>query len=228
MRRFPLLDEAGEPIRKLAAAKDALDVLRSKRREDKLPKAGRRPLFAEFAAEYLSMASTRAKKPRTQTKEAQSITLWSAHLGGCRLDAIKTPLIASFRELRQREDGCTFGGKHYNAAHPRTVALDFVALRNVLRAAEDAGHLDTLPKFPKIATVTPPRRPLISPAQLDKLLAGCLATKEDGTPVTKNGEQLRDFLRFLAYCGAREQEGAARPLGARRFRRRARLDWCPG
>lgn len=207
VRRFPLLDADGQPIQSLTAAKDALDLLKAKRIEDKLPKAGRKPLFADFAAEYLGMASTRAKKSGTRENETQAIARWSAHLGGFRLDAIKTPIIKSYAELRQREDGCVLAGKHYKPAHPRTVSLELVALRNVLRAAEDAGHLDDLPKFPKVAKVEPPRRPLISPAQLDKLLAGCMATKADGTPVTKNGEQLRDFLRFLAYTGAREQEG---------------------
>lgn len=206
VRRFPLVDEAGEPIRKLDPAKTALALLKAKQIEDKLPKAGRRPTLADFAETYFGMASTRAKRPATFEKEKQALARWSAHLGGVRLDAIKTPALASYAELRQREAGCTLAGKHYKAAHPRTVSLDFVALRNVLRAAEDAGHLDALPKFPKIAKVEAPRRALISPVQLDKLLAGCLATKEDGTAVTKNGEQLRDFLRFLAFSGAREQE----------------------
>ena len=207
VRRFPLLDADEEPIRALTAAKEAFDLLKGKRIEEKLPKAGRKPLFAAFAKEYLGMASTRAKKSGTQENESQAIARWTAHLGGFRLDAIKTPIINRYAELRQREDGCVLARKHFKTAHPRTVSLDLVALRNVLRAAEDAGHLDDLPKFPKIAKVAPPRRPLISPVQLDKLLAGCMATDEDGTPVSKNGEQLRDFLRFLSFTGAREQEG---------------------
>ena len=207
VRRFPLLDDNDEPIRTLSKAKDALDALRSKRRGDKLPTAGRRPLFADFAKQYLEMASTRAKKPGTLENETQSIGRWSAHLGGFRLDAIKTPIIKSFNELRQREEGCTLAGKHYRRASGRTVMLDSIALRNVLRAAEDAGHLAELPRFPKVERIAPRRRPLISPPQLDTLLDACTAVKEDETPITKNGEQLRDFLRFLAFTGAREQEG---------------------
>src|SRR6478752_1625216 len=206
-RRFPLLDAEGQPIRALTEAKLGMDLLKAQRIEDKLPKAGRKPFFADFAAEYLGMASTRSKKPGTLENETQAINRWSAHLGGFRLDAIKTPIIKSFAELRQRADGCVLARKHYNCASARTVSLDFIVLRNVLRAAQDVGDLDDLPKFPKIAKVEPPRRPLISPAQLDKLLTGCIATDGDGTPVTKNGEQLRDFLRFLAFTGAREQEG---------------------
>ena len=206
VRRFPLLNNADEPIRTLTEAKDALDVLKAKRREEKLPAAGRRPLFADFAKEYLVMASTRAKKPGTLENETQALSRWTAHFGGFRLDAIKTPIIKGYVEKRQREDGCTLAGKHFNTASGRTVALDLVALRNALRAAEDAGHLSELPRFPKVGKVAPPRRPLISPPQLDTLLAACNANKEDGSPVTKNGAQLRDYLRFLAFTGAREQE----------------------
>ncbi len=96
-------------------------------------------------------------------------------------------------------------GKHYKTASGRTVALDLVALRNVLCAAEDARHLKELPRFPKVGKVAPLRRPLISPAQLDTWLAGCRGKKEVGSPVTKNGEQRRDYLRYLAFSGAREQ-----------------------
>ena len=56
VRRFPLLDEAGEPIRTLSEAKEARDALKAKRREEKLPAAGRRPLFSVFVKEYLAMA----------------------------------------------------------------------------------------------------------------------------------------------------------------------------
>ena len=209
VRRLPLLDAAGAPIRGLAEAKNARDLIKAAGLTNHLPKAGRRPLFADYAAEYLGLAATRAKKPRTLEKEVQALARWTAHLAGLRLDAVKTPVIAGFRELRQRAEGCTLAGKHYKAAHPRTIALDLVSLRNCLRAAEDAGHLDALPKFPKIPRVEPPRRSLITPDQFAALLAGCTATKADGAPVTKNGEQLRDFLRFAAYTGAREQEALA-------------------
>ncbi len=204
-RRFSLCDEEGEPCVTLTAAKEAFDRLKGDRRENKLPSAGRKPSFDLFAAEYLAMQSTRAKKARTQANEAQSIWRWKAHIAGVRVDEITTPMIKRFAEARLR--GCKFGGKAFDPAHPRTVALDCVVLRQVLKAAADAGHLRELPRFPKIEIPPPPRRSLITPAEFDRLLACCLAKKTDGKPVTLNGEQLRDFLRLLACTGAREQEG---------------------
>ncbi len=194
-RRFPLVDDDGAPIRGLTAAKDALDSLRANRRGKTLPPAGRKPAFDGFASEYLEMASTRRKRQQTHDKETDALARWRSHLAGVRLDLITTPMLKTFSEMRLR--GCRLGKKKYKPASPRTVQLDLIALRNVLKAGVDAGHLRELPRFPK---------QLLSPAEFDRLLVSCLAKKEDGEPVTKNGEQLRDFLRFLAFSGAREQE----------------------
>jgi integrase len=204
-RRLPLIGENKEPIRSLAAAKDALVSLRQHRKQNTLPQRGRRPTFAAFAAQYLQMASTRHKRKRTQEKEAAAIELWQAHLGGVRVDQISTPMIKDFVE--RRLNGCRLREKHYEPAAPRTVALDLIALRNVLNAAVDSDHIRELPRFPRIKVPPPPRRPLLTPERFEKLLSCCFATKQDGEPLTKNGQQLNDFLRLLAFTGAREQEG---------------------
>jgi integrase len=203
-RRLPLIDENKEPIRSLAGAKDALVSLRQHRKQNTLPQRGRRPTFAAFAVQYLQMASTRHKRTRTQEKEAAAIELWQAHLGGVRIDQINTPMIKDFVE--RRLNGCRLRGKRYEPAAPRTVALDLIALRNVLNAAIDSDHMRELPRFPRLKVPPPPRRALLTPEQFENLLSCCFATKRDGKPLTKNGQQLNDFLRLLAFTGAREQE----------------------
>jgi integrase len=162
-----------------------------------------KPSFNAFAEQYLQLAATRAKRPGTVENESQSISRWNAHLGTVRIDRITTPLLASYSEMRLK--GCTIANRSFAPASGRTVNLDFVALRNVLKAAVDAGHLRELPRFPKVKTELPPRRHLITPEEFDRLLLSCLA-KQDDEPITKNCEQSRDYLRFLAYTGAREQE----------------------
>lgn len=203
-RRLPVVDEHKEPIRSLSAAKDALVTLRENRKQNTLPKRGRRPTFAAFAAQYLQMASTRQKRKRTQEKEAAAIELWRAHLGGVRVDQISTPMIKDFVE--KRLNGCRLRGKHYEPAAARTVALDLIVLRNVLKAAIDSDHIRELPRFPRVKVPPPPRRPLLTPAEFETLLQSCFAIKDDGEPLTKNGQQLNDFLRLLAFSGSREQE----------------------
>jgi integrase len=203
-RRLPLVDENKEPIRSLASAKDALISQREQRKQNTLPQRGSRPTFTAFAAQYLQMASTRHKGKRTQEKETAAIELWQAHLGGVRVDQISTPMIKDFVE--KRLNGCRLREKRYEPAAPRTVDLDLIALRNVLNAAIDSDHIRELPRFPRLKVPPPPRRPLLTPEQFENLLSCCFATKEDGEPLTKNGQQLHDFLRLLAFTGAREQE----------------------
>jgi integrase len=203
-RRIPLIDENKEPIRSLEKAKDSLISLREQRKRNALPQRGHRPKFADFAAQYLQMASTRQKRKRTQEKEEAAIEIWKAHLGQVRLDQISTPMIKDFVE--KRLNGGRLRGKYYQPAAPRTVALDMIALRNVLKAAIDSDYIRELPRFPRVKVPPPPRRPLLTPEQFEKLLNCCFATKENGERLTKNGEQLHDFLRLLAFTGAREQE----------------------
>jgi integrase len=203
-RRFPLQDEQEQPIRSLSAAKEALVSLLESRNKNALPHRGQRPTFANFAVHYLQMASTRQKRERTQEKEAGALEMWSAHLGHIRVDRITTPMIKDFFE--KRLNGCQLRGKRYEPAAPRTVALDLIALRNVLNAAIESDHMRELPRFPRVKVPPPPRRPLITPEEFENLLMCCFAKKADGEPLTKNGQQLHDFLRLLAFTGAREQE----------------------
>ena len=180
----------------LKQAQGELERVRTERRAGILPSTGHRPKFGEFAGEYLVMNSTRSKKQRTQKNEAQALQRWKAHLGGVRIDKISTAMIKAYTEARLR--GCTLGGSEFAPAHARTVELDCIALRQVLKAAMDAGHLTVLPRFPKVEVPDPPRRALIAPEQFAALLNACLAIRKDAKPVTQNGEQLRDFLRLLA------------------------------
>lgn len=205
-RKFRLLTPEGEPCGNLAEAKAARDLLVGvKENPAALPVAGRKPGFSTWADQYLNLSSTLAKKPGTVQNETQSLVRWKSHLGSTLVDRITTPMIAAYVEKRMK--GGRIGGKEFAPAHPRTVRLDCIMLRAALKAACDAGFLRDLPRFPKVKVPPPPRRSLITPAEFSALLTACLANRKDGQPVTKNGEQLRDFLRFLAFCGCREQEG---------------------
>ncbi len=117
----------------LDEAKAELERKRTERRDGKLPRRGHRPKFDEFASEYLASPILAQKKEGTQQNERQAIARWTAHLGGVRVDKITPPLIHGFREKRLE------GG-----VSARTVNLDTVALRNVLKLAEERGHIEAL------------------------------------------------------------------------------------
>jgi hypothetical protein len=123
-RKFPLLTQDGVPVANLAEAKEAADVLRNDRREKALPTSGHKPKFADHLETYFAKPNVTAKIPGTLENERQALNRWKAHLGDVRIDRIEASHIAALRDKRLRA-----------GARPRTVNLDIIAIRNVLKAA---------------------------------------------------------------------------------------------
>jgi integrase len=197
-RRFPLRDGDNQPVRTLGLAKEALEIKRHERREDQLPTIGRKPSFADYFVTYFDKAKVQRKRPGTLANERQAIARWCDHLGHVRIDQIATPIIAAYIDKRLK--GGIFCGRKLEAVSERTANLDLFVLRNVLNAAMDDGHLRELPRIKMLDEAPPPKRNLVTPAEFDRLITAARNACE------KNGEQLADYLRFLAFSGAREKE----------------------
>ncbi len=204
VRRVPLVNSDGNAVDTVPQAIAELNRLRTQRSDDTLPKLGRTPTFAAYADEYLATikAGQGTKKPGTIAKEKTTIALWKKHLGGIRLDKIRPAHVAGFMKKRLAAE-----------MSKRTVKLDIIAFRNVLKQARDVDeHITELPVPPGInreLKSTPPTRELFTPEELEKLCAAAKAKKPDGSPVTKNGQQFCDYIRLMAYCGARRNETLA-------------------
>ena len=122
--------------------------------------------------------------PTLLRREAASFNLskWAEHLGHLRLDKIKPLHVSAF--MRNRLQG---------GVSKRTVKLDIIALRNVLKRARDIDqHIRSLP-IPlglnvQLKSATP-KRPLFTHEALEKLCAAAFNTKKDSDgaeiPVTK-------------------------------------------
>ena len=141
------------------------------------------------------------KRPGTLENERQAIERWRDYLGHVRIDQIATP--RHYRLPRQAAERRNFCGRKLQPVSERTANLDLMMLRNVLKAAMDDGHLRELPRMKMLLDeAPPPKRDLVTPAEFDCLIEaarnGC----------KKNGEELADYLRFLAFSGAREQEAS--------------------
>jgi integrase len=197
-RRFPLVDGDNEPVRSLPAAKEALEIKRHERRENKLPSAGRKPLFADYRELYFQKAKVQRKRPGTVENERQATARWRDFLGHVRIDRIAIPAISAYIDKRLK--GGVFCGRKLDAVSERTVNIDLVVLRNVLKMAIDDGHLRELPRFKMLDEAPPPKRQLITPAEFNNLI------KTARRACAKNGEQFADYLQFLAFTGAREKE----------------------
>ena len=188
-RKFPLLTPDGAPVASLSAAKEAADVLRNDRREKNLPTSGHKPKFADYIETYFAKPVTAGKKPDTLKLERWALNRWKEHLGDVRIDRIDAAAIASLRDKRLR-----------SGSHPRTVNLDLIALRNVLKQAVEDDYLREMPKAKTLKVPPAPKRALLSAKQFDALLAAVPQA------CAKNAVQFADYLRFLAFTGAREQE----------------------
>jgi integrase len=202
VRRVPLVDKDGVPAATAAQAIAELKRLQTKRADNDLGTVGRTPKFADYAARYLDFISggQGAKKPGTVGKERSILGPWTEHLGGLRVDQVKRVHVNRFVERRLKA-----------GLSPRTANLDIIALRNVLKRAVDEGLIQRLPTEglrPLKTTVR--KRPLFGPAELGKLCAAAFETQKNEAgevvPVTKNAQEFADYIKLLAYCGARRNE----------------------
>jgi integrase len=175
----------------VAQAQEQLKTLHVDRTRNDLPILKRTPKFADYSDQYFAYYDTvkDAKRPATIEKERGAIKLWKAHLGGLRLDKIRRLHINSFIQKRQ---AAKISG--------RTVNLDIIALRNVLKRAIDDQWLKALPtENLRPLKWTPRKRELVTQADIEKL---CEAAQE----VSKNGQEFSDYVKLLAFSGARRSE----------------------
>jgi integrase len=203
VQRIPLLDKEQQPPTTVAQAVALMEDLKAKRRASGLEVQHlRAPDFAEYVNHYLDAisAGAGAKKPRVVTGEKAILGQWSRHLGDMRLDQIRKAHVNTFTTKRLKE-----------GRSPRTINLNIIVLRNVLKRAIEDGHLKELP----IAGIKPLKttsktRQLVTAKDLDAICEAAFGTRTDeagrAAPVTKNAQQFADYLRFLQFTGAREKE----------------------
>ena len=180
-----------EGAQTIPQAQKALASLLVKREAHSLPILQRTPKLADYVATYFALLAKMpdAKRPATIAKERGALGLWVAHMGETRLDRITKAQINAFRAQRQSE-----------GISGRTVNLDVIALRNVLKMAVDDGWLKFLPtENLRPLKWTAKKRGLVTAAEIERL---CAAAKEN----SKNGQQLADYLWLMAYTGARRNE----------------------
>jgi len=186
-RKFPLRLEDGGAVLTLTAAQAALDDLRQSRKNDKLPAPGRKPSLADYIDRYFAKPTIQQKRPNTLEAEKVCLDAWKKELGSLRVDLVRTPHISAFL------DKLLAGGRK-----ARTGNIYLTSLRNVLRSAKRDGLVREIPDIERLTQEPPPKRRLVTLSEVESLLAA--AAKE------KNGDLLSDYLRFLAYTGAREME----------------------
>jgi integrase len=202
----PLLDKDQNPVQTVPQAIAELRRKQTQRSDDNLPALGRTPKFADYALDYLKeiAAGQGAKSPATVAKEKTILGRWTEHLGHLRLNQIKRMHVDSFVKARRKE---VDDPKVSN----RTINLDVIGLRCVLKDALNAGHIQRLPmEGMKPLDEVETKRPLFTGTMLEKLCEAAFANKKDSDgkeiSLTKNARQFVDYLKLMAYSGARRNE----------------------
>ena len=204
-RRVPLNDTDGRPVQTAAQAVAELKRLQTQRADNLLPILERTPKFGDYAARYMAFISSGqgTKKPGTIQKEKSLLARWTDYLGQLRIDQIKRVHVNRFIEARLKEE-----------VSPRTINLDVIALRVVLKRALEDGLIQRLPtEGMRPLKTTSRKRPLFTTEDLEKIGAAAAGKRKNKNgvvvPVTENAEQFTDYIKFLAYCGARRNEALA-------------------
>jgi integrase len=177
--------------RTVAEARTAMQDLHKDRRDQNLPVLKRSPRLADYWDNYLKFYDEvkDAKRPKTLKAERYARKRWLEHLGDLRLNEITRAHLNSFISKRQ-----------IAKMSPRTVNLDVIGLRNVLKRAVDDGLLKTLPmENLRPLKVDQKKRPLVTAKENEKLLAAAQS-------LPKSGQLLVDALRFMFACGSRISE----------------------
>jgi len=198
----PLVTKEGKPVQTVAQAVAELNRLQTQRSDNTLPTLARTPKFNEYSARYLDFIGSGqgTKKLGTVAKEKALLKRWNNYIGGLRLDQIKRVHVNRFIESRLKEN-----------VSPRTINLDVIVLRVVFKRALSDGLVQRLPMegLRPLKTSTK-KRSLFTAADLDKLCKAAFETKQNkqggDVPVTENAQEFVDYIRVLAYSGARRNE----------------------
>jgi integrase len=201
-RRVPLVDKEGNAVQTTAQAVAELKRLQTQRSDNALPTLARTPKFGDYAAHYLGFVGSGqgAKKPGTVEKEKTILNRWTEFLGGLRVDQIKPVHVNRFIEARLKEN-----------VSPRTINLDVIGLRVVLKRARSDGHVQRLPTegLRPLKTSTE-KRGLFTVGDLDVLCKAAFGTKKnkknEDVPLTENAQVFVDYIKVMAYSGARRNE----------------------
>jgi integrase len=205
-RRVPLKDQhTGEPVASAAEAVAALERLKVQRVDNDLPVLRQTPKFGEYVDQYLA-AIANQKRESTVKKEDYALKMWKTAFANLRMDQIRKAHVVG-QIAKRTADGTS----------PRTVNLDVICLRNVLKHAKDAGWLKRLPTEDlRPLKWVAKKRCLVTLDQIENICAagfrplylhGQLARPEESGSPLKNAQQFSDYLKLLAYSGVRMREG---------------------
>ena len=199
VRRVRLEDADGKPVQTVAEAIKRMNALKVKREEKGLALTPKRaPTFNNYADHYFEYFEQvkDAKRASTLYTERICVKHWREHLGHVRVNQIQRALVNSYIAKRQAA-----------GRSGRTVNLEVIAFRDVMKKAIDDGWITRLPtENLRPLKWTPRKRSLITVAEIDQLCEASVKVDVNGEQKFKNGREFTDYVRFLQFSGARRNE----------------------
>jgi integrase len=181
VRRILLPSAKTEP----QARKEAANI-RDKASKGEIFRRQGSPMLADYIPHYLANAH---KSQATMSYEKIYLNRWLDYLGNVRLSNITPAQVLSYRT------------KQLETVSARSVNNQVIALRNMLKMAAVEGKIQDLP-FDGIVQLKhrSKKKPLLSPEQVERIIANA----KEYCP--RSGQQFGDYVKLLAYSGAREKE----------------------
>lgn len=203
-RRVVLMDEEKRHVTTVPQAVIARAALLAGKSKGHLPGPLITPLFRDYALKYITfLQSTSAKSPLTIKKERCCLNNLIKALGDIRLNQITRAQLHDYAVIRAEQDEVS----------NRAINLDIIALRHLLNHAKSEGVLrNGLPTDDwKDLKYVAPKRTLIADDAIDRLCTEATATVKDDEgkswPKYDTGVFLADYIKLLAYSGARRMAG---------------------
>ena len=192
VRRTRLEDADSHPVATVAEAVKVMNKLKVKQEDRGLSLTPKRtPAFNEYAKQYLAHCEALQNKSKnTIHRERSCVNNLNSAIGELRLRQINKAVVMRYMAARKKQEMSS-----------RSVNLEIVTLRNVLRHAIAEGLLPNL----QIEGVEwlhqeAKKRRLVSYAEIERVCEAALAH----VPIT--GQMLSDFIRLMASAGGRRTE----------------------
>jgi integrase len=173
----------------VAAAREEIEGKRVDKRRVGLALRPKCPTLGKWIPEYLTRQRHADKRPATRDKEIRSLRRWEKILGAFPIDRIGLPEVDRMVQARSAQ-----------GISGRTINLDVIVLRNVLKDARTKWPHLNVPRPEPLKHKAPPDHEAPTRAEIQAILKACKPT------VTKNADLARNYFAFLAYSGARERE----------------------
>lgn len=200
-RRIPLKDEKGIAVVDLKGAQAAIEVLRVGLEAGTVV-TKKCPGFSKYADHYLEwVKQVQAKTNRTLATESSALKGWKAFLRDTPLNHISKSHINAYAADRKKNNA---------GLSNRTINVDVNALASVLKLAVNEEYITrNVAKDWERLPYQAPKRGLIEFSDVLKLCAEATRKNEKGEYVYESGQALADYLKLMAFSGARRDSALA-------------------